>query len=960
MIAIAGSLSGFVVTNMVVGADQELPPAEIEHEGAVDFGRDIMPVLRRNCVACHNATEAESNLNLETPELILKGGNEGPGVIPGKAAESLVFQLAAHQRESFMPPEENDVDAKNLTPDELELLRRWIDEGAKGTAAATTPIDWQTPPGANPIYAVGVSPDGRFVAAGRANQITVYSPGTRGELDRLIDPTLPDDGSDAEPGAAHRDVVQSLAFSPDGRRIASGGFRTAKIWLRHDGVQTDQRFAVDANIDAFAISGDRQRAAILQVDGKLRIFDLVDGTTIRDIEIPPSSISHLALNHDGSWLAAAADRIVRQWNVVNGEQANPIETASKVSALAFLGENHQLVSSGADHLIQLWNSADGSAGGSFAGHAAPVTVLVGVPGQDDQFVSASLDGTANLWAMSSANVVRKFDHAAAIVTLGVSADGRKIATGSETGSTRLWDLNDGKMIAELVSDTGSLDTADDLEQKVALATKHVQNAQIDFDATTKHQQVEEANTVAAEKALADAEVAAKLAAESLEKAAEAEQAAARQAHRDAEKAVTVAGNNAANAREAAARVAADLARLQIVLEQQQQQKKIAEDQRTQSLMSLQSRLAETQTRIAHKAEADRAALEVQARLRAAREEEAGVSESLQSEANAAAQTKSAADTALAEFRDPIQQVSFSRDGSRLAVLSGDRVDCYLTETHASLYSIDIKSSDRSTLLAACFIVKDRFLAVGNDHSLTTWTSHPTWGLERTIGSVESPLALVDRVTAIDFSPDATLVATGGGVPSRSGELKLWKIDTGDLVRTIVDPHTDTVLGAAFSPDGQYLATCGADRLMKVFETESGRMVKSFEGHAHHVLGVGWRADSRLLVTGGADCVVKVWDFQSGNAVRVIEGFKKEVTSIEFLGLSDEFVLTTGDSQVVARNIGGENGLTFVGAADFMYSVRTSDDGQTVAAGGEDGVLRVWDEQGGSLATFAPTTQPQPE
>lgn len=960
MIAIGVSLAGFVLTTMVLGADEGLPPAEIDPEGAVDFDMEIMPVLRRNCVACHNATDAESDLNLETPELILKGGNEGPGLIPGNAAESLVLQLAAHQRESFMPPEDNDVDAKNLTPDELELLRRWIDEGAKGGTAATSFIDWQSPPGANPIYAVGVSPDGRFVAAGRANQISVYSLGTRGELDRLIDPTLPGNGGDEQTDAAHRDVVQSLAFSPDGRRIASGGFRTAKVWLRHDGVQTDQRFATDANIEAFAVSGDRRRAAIAQADGKLRIFDLVDGITIRDIDIPPSSIAHLALNHDGSWLAAAADRTVRQWNVVSGEQANPIETASEVTALAFLGQDHQLVSGGADHLIYLWNLVDGSATGTFAGHTAPIMVLVGVPGQGDQFVSASRDGTAKLWATSSSNVLKQFDHAAAIVTLDVAADGRRIATGAETGSTKIWDLNDGKMIAELVSDAGPLDATNDLERKVALATKHVQNAQIDFDAATKHQQVEEANAAVAEKALMDAEVAAKLAAESLGKAAEAEQAAARKAKLDADHAVTVAGNNAAKAREAATRVAADPPRLQIILEQQQQQKKVDEDQLAQSLLTLQIRLAETQTRIASKVEADRAAVEVQARLRAAREEEAGVSESLQSEANAAAQTKSAADTALAEFRDPIQRVSFSRDGIRLAVLSGGRVACYLTETHASLYAIDIKSSDGSALRDVCFIIEDRFLAVASDHSLTTWTSHPTWSLERTIGSVDSPLTLIDRVTAIDFSPDATLLATGGGVPSRSGELKLWKIDSGELLRTIVDPHTDTVLGVAFSPDGQYLATCGADRLMKVFETESGRMVKSFEGHVHHVLGVAWRADTRLLATGGADCVVKVWDFKSGNAIRVIEGFKKEITSIDFLGLSDELVLTTGDSQVVARNIGGENGLSFVGATDFMYSVRTSDDGHTIAAGGEDGVLRVWDEQGGSLATFAPTTQPQPE
>jgi WD40 repeat protein len=296
----------------------------------------------------------------------------------------------------------------------------------------------------------------------------------------------------------------------------------------------------------------------------------------------------------------------------------------------------------------------------------------------------------------------------------------------------------------------------------------------------------------------------------------------------------------------------------------------------------------------------------------------------------------------------------------LAVLSGDRVACYTSDTGTPLYPLDLRPSDRESLVAVRFITKDRMIAVTSDRALTTWTSHPTWHLERTIGAADSTTALIDRVTALDFSPDGTLLATGSGVPSRSGELKLWNIETGELVRTIADAHSDTVLGVAFSPDGNSLATCGADRMMKVFETESGRAVKSFEGHAHHVLGVSWRADGRMLATSGADCAVKVWDFETGKAIRTIEGFQKEVTAIEFLGLSDQFVLSTGDPRVVIRTTAGGSGPTFAGATDFMFNVRTSEDGRTIAAGGQDSVLRVWDHQGGSLATFAPTTTPQAE
>ena len=52
------------------GAD-EIPIAAIEHEGSVDFQKEVLPILRKNCLACHNSTDAEGDLILETPEAML-------------------------------------------------------------------------------------------------------------------------------------------------------------------------------------------------------------------------------------------------------------------------------------------------------------------------------------------------------------------------------------------------------------------------------------------------------------------------------------------------------------------------------------------------------------------------------------------------------------------------------------------------------------------------------------------------------------------------------------------------------------------------------------------------------------------------------------------------------------------------------------------------------------------------
>lgn len=201
-----------------------LPIATIQRETPVDFAAEVFPALRKNCLACHNQTKAKAGLVLESPETILKGGDSGPSVVAGKSAESLLFLTSAHLEDPVMPPAGNASRAVNLTPEQLALLKLWIDQGAKGSSSsmASAPSHWETirRPA---IYAVAISPDNRFIACGRGQTIQIYDLPARKLCAELSDP-------DAS-GKSHLDVVQSLAFGPDGT-LASGGFREVKLWRR--------------------------------------------------------------------------------------------------------------------------------------------------------------------------------------------------------------------------------------------------------------------------------------------------------------------------------------------------------------------------------------------------------------------------------------------------------------------------------------------------------------------------------------------------------------------------------------------------------------------------------------------------------------------------------------------------------------------------------------------------------
>ena len=120
-----------------------------------------MPILQKNCLACHNKSDAESDLVLETPQAIIAGGSEGPSVERGNASASFLMKVATHQSDPAMPPKDNKVGAKNLTAEQLGLLKLWIEQGAQGEVkGASGPLAWQKIDiAAGPIYAVAIAAD---------------------------------------------------------------------------------------------------------------------------------------------------------------------------------------------------------------------------------------------------------------------------------------------------------------------------------------------------------------------------------------------------------------------------------------------------------------------------------------------------------------------------------------------------------------------------------------------------------------------------------------------------------------------------------------------------------------------------------------------------------------------------------------------------------------------------------
>ena len=201
------------------------------------------------------------------------------------------------------------------------------------------------------------------------------------------------------------------------------------------------------------------------------------------------------------------------------------------------------------------------------------------------------------------------------------------------------------------------------------------------------------------------------------------------------------------------------------------------------------------------------------------------------------------------------------------------------------------------------------------------------------------------------------------MPSRSGELKLWSVATGQLFRDFPQAHSDTVFGLSFSGDGRLLASGAADKFARVWNVPAGTLHRSFEGHTHHVLDVSLRHDGRVLVTGSADNLVKLWDVEAGQQRLTIPNATKfEVTSVAHVGFTDRVLITTGEgmARVLKSDLTAERTFDVPAPATFLYAGAATPDGTLILTGGYDSILRVRDGRDGkTIADLPAPAAPKP-
>jgi mono/diheme cytochrome c family protein len=131
-IALASLAAAFTFALAACAEDTNLPPAS--PKTGLTYATDIKSIFDASCVKCHSGDRPKARLHMDTLEGVLKGTKEGPIIKPGDSAGSFIVKAVAHATEdhdSWMPPVNNKAGIKPLTPEEIGLIRAWIDQGAK-------------------------------------------------------------------------------------------------------------------------------------------------------------------------------------------------------------------------------------------------------------------------------------------------------------------------------------------------------------------------------------------------------------------------------------------------------------------------------------------------------------------------------------------------------------------------------------------------------------------------------------------------------------------------------------------------------------------------------------------------------------------------------------------------------------------------------------------------------------
>ncbi len=591
------------------------------------------------------------------------------------------------------------------------------------------------------VNSVAFSPDGtRLASAANEGTIRIWDAATGQEICTLK--RLPN--------------VGSVAFSPDGRWLAAryqihdearrrDVAGEVQFWDAATGRERRTLRAHDAgSISSMAFSPDGKQlvtaGTVLDAAGKVvaaevRFWDMDTGREIRALRGHTGSIDGMAYSPDGRRLATASpDQTVKLWDVIAGRELRTLaRLRGAVHGVAFRPDGRQIASASEDGTVKVWDAATGQPVQTLRGHTGSIGVVVYSP-DGARLASAGGDRTVRTWdAETGQELLAIRGHRGQVIHVAFSPDGRRLASASSDGTVKIWDA-----------------TAD---QDSRALPGHGEEA---WDAAFSP----------------DGQFLA---------------------------------------------VGADDGTVKVW--------------DTADWHSVQRLEAHTGPLSAIAYSPDGRWLASCGRDRTVKVWDAGSGRLLHT---------------LQGHAGPVSSVAFSPDGRHLASSSRDgTVKVWDADSGGLLRTLDCHAA--VVQYVAFSPDGQRLASASDDKTVTLWDKDSGRELLTLEGHAH-------YVYGVAFSPDGQRLATA----SEDATVRVWDATTGREL-FVLKGHDGWVWRAVFSPDSRRLASAGRDRTVRLWDVTTGQEILTLRGHTRAIRAVTFSPDGRRLVSAAEDGTARVWD-----------------------------------------------------------------------------------------------------